>query len=539
MFKTIKTTAFDDQKMGTAGLRKKSAVYSKPNYVENFVQSIFNGLDGVAGKTYLLGGDGRYYNDEIIGKIIKLSAGNMVKKLFIAKDGLLATPAASKLVVVTKSDGGFLLTASHNMGGVDGDNGIKYAESTGGQLQQNTSDKIYEITKTISEYHIFDNGDFNYSKIGKFQYGEMEIEVIDGVSDYVKMMSEIFDFEAIKKLFANGFTMVFDSMNAVTGPYAIKIFEELLGAKKGSVINSKPLPDFGGLHPDPNLVHAKALLDIMNSDNAPDFGAAADGDGDRYMILGKKFFVTPSDSIAIITDNYSLVPMYKNGIYGVAKSAATSTAVKRVADKHKIDFYETPTGWKFFVNLMNTNKITFCGEESFGSGSSHIREKDSIWAVLFWLNIIAKTKKSVEQIANDHWKEYGRSYYMRYDYEGIDSNVASDLMKNLLEKLASLKDQKFGNFEVKNAYPFVYKDIVDNSSTQDGYIIEFADKSRIVYRLSGTGSVGATLRMYLEKFEQKDVNQNLLEMIADLGMVGFQIAEVEKRTGKKIADVIT
>lgn len=539
MFKTIDTVPFDDQKMGTAGLRKKSVVYSKPNYVENFIQSIFDGIGGVAGKTYLVGGDGRYYNDEIIQKIIKLASGNMVKKLFIAKDGIMATPAGSKLVVITKSDGGFLLTASHNMAGPNGDNGIKYSENTGGQLQQNTSDKIYEITRTISKYHIFDYGKFDYSKIGKFQYGEMEIEVIDGIGDYVKMMSEIFDFEAIKKLFASGFTMKFDSMNAVTGPYAVKIFEEILGAKKGSVINSTPLPDFGGLHPDPNLVHAKQLLDIMNADDAPDFGAAADGDGDRYMILGKKFFVTPSDSIAIITDNYKLVPMYQNGIYGVAKSAATSTAVKRVADKHKIDFYETPTGWKFFVNLMNTNKITFCGEESFGSGSSHIREKDSIWAVLFWLNIIAKTGKSVEEVANAHWKEYGRSYYMRYDYEEIDSNVANDLMKNLLVKLPSLAGQKFGNFEVMKAYPFIYKDIVDNSSTQDGYVIEFLDKSRIVYRLSGTGSVGATLRMYLEKFEQKDVNQNLKEMIADLGLAGFQIAEVLSRTGKKIADVIT
>ena len=353
------------------------------------------------------------------------------------------------------------------------------------------------------------------------------------------MMQEIFDFPAIKKLFANGFTMCFDAMNAVTGPYAVRIFEELLGARKGSVVHARPLPDFGGLHPDPNLVYAKELVDLMFSDEAPDFGGANDGDGDRNMILGKKFFVTPSDSLAILTDNYNLIPAYKNGIYGVAKSAATSTAVSRVAKAHDIGYYEVPTGWKYFVNLMDSRRITFCGEESFGTGSAHIREKDGIWAILFWLNIIAATGKSVEEITVEHWKKYGRSYYMRFDFEGLDTAVADKLMADLEAKLPTLNGKIYNGYTVSEAAPFVYNDPVDHSSTQNGLIVKFADGSRIVYRLSGTGSSGATLRVYLEKYEQNKLDEDPQKMLQPILEIAMDIAEITSRTGKQHADVIT
>ena len=404
MLKVIKTTAYSDMKMGTAGLRKKSKVVLQENYLENFVQSVFNAIGGVKGLTFILGGDGRYYNKIAIQKIMKMAAANGMKKMIVGQNGFISTPASSHVLLMNKADGGFVLSASHNPGGINGDFGIKYAIASGGQCPTSISDKIYEISKTISEYKTLDEPDVDLSKLGTQKLGDMEIEVIDPVKDYVEMMEKIFDFAAIKKLFANGFTMVFDAMNAVTGPYARKIFEEILGAKQGSVLNYVPLEDFGGLHPDPNLIYAKTLVDLMYSDKAPDFGAANDGDGDRNMILGKKFFVTPSDSLAILTDNYKLIPAYKNGIYGVAKSAATSTAVGRVAEALQIGYYEVPTGWKYFCNLMDSNRITFCGEESFGTGSSHIREKDGIWAVLFWLNIIAATGKSVQEITEEHWK---------------------------------------------------------------------------------------------------------------------------------------
>ena len=423
MIKTISTTPYNDQKMGTAGLRKKSRVAMQPNYVENFMQSIFNTIGKLDDKTFLVGGDGRFYNDVAIQKIIKMAAANGVKKLVIGQNGFISTPAGSHVILKNKLDGGFVLSASHNPGGPDGDFGIKYSNQTGGQVPSSVTDKIYENTKSIREYKICDIADIDLSRLGRQNVCGMEIEIIDPVVDYVDMMQEIFDFPAIKKLFANGFTMCFDAMNAVTGPYAVRIFEELLGARKGSVVHARPLPDFGGLHPDPNLVYAKELVDLMFSDEAPDFGGANDGDGDRNMILGKKFFVTPSDSLAILTDNYNLIPAYKNGIYGVAKSAATSTAVSRVAKAHDIGYYEVPTGWKYFVNLMDSRRITFCGEESFGTGSAHIREKDGIWAILFWLNIIAATGKSVEEITVEHWKKYGRSYYMRFDFEGLDTAV--------------------------------------------------------------------------------------------------------------------
>lgn len=539
MIKTIATTPYTDQKMGTAGIRKKSKIVSQPNYIENFIQSLFDAIGGVKGQTFVLGGDGRYYNDIAIQKIIKLAAANGMKKLIIGQNGMISTPASSEVLLKNHADGGLVLSASHNPGGENGDFGIKYATKSGGQCSSKISDAIYARTKEISAFKIFDAPDVNLQNLGTQKLGDMEIEVIDPIGVYTEMMENIFDFAAIKKLFAGGFTMVFDAMNAVTGPYAIKIFEEVLGAPKGSVRNFIPKPDFGGLHPDPNLIYAKNLVDFMYSDNGPDFGAANDGDGDRNMILGRKFFVTPSDSLAILTDNYKYIPAYKDGIYGVAKSAATSTAVSRVAKALNIGYYEVPTGWKYFCNLMDSKRITFCGEESFGTGSSHIREKDGIWAVLFWLNIIAATGKSVEQITRDFWKKYGRSYYLRFDYEGIDTNIADNLMADLEAKLPSLNGKTFGNYKVSDAAPFIYNDPVDGSSTKNGLIIRFADGSRIVYRLSGTGTNGATLRVYLEAYETQNLDADPLAMLKPIAQIASDIAEISKRTGKTKADVTT
>ena len=539
MIKTVKTTPYNDQKMGTAGLRRKSKVVMQPNYVENFMQSIFNTIGSLNGKTFLLGGDGRFYNDIAIQKIIKMAAANGVSKLIIGQNGYVSTPAGSRIILKNKLNGGFVLSASHNPGGINGDFGIKYANETGGQIPSAVSDRIYQETQKISEYKIFEADDIKLDKIGRQKLGDMEIEIIDPLNDYVEMMENIFDFSALKKLFKSGFTMKFDAMNAVTGPYAVRIFEDILGAAKGSVINAKPLPDFGGLHPDPNLLYAKELLAIMNADNAPDFGAANDGDGDRNMILGKKFFVSPSDSLAILTDYYPIIPAYKNGIFGVAKSAATSTAVSRVAKAHDIGYYEVPTGWKYFVNLMDSNRITICGEESFGTGSSHIREKDGIWAVLFWLSIIAETGMSVEEIALDHWKKYGRSYYLRYDFDGLDTKAADSLMADLENKLPTLVGNHYGEYKITQARPFVYNDPVDHSSTKNGLIINFENGSRIVYRLSGTGSSGATLRVYLENYNRTDLKEDPYEMLEDLLEIAMEIAEITARTGKQHADVIT
>lgn len=539
MIKTVSTRPFTDQKMGTAGIRKKSKIVVQQNYIENFVQSLFDAIGGVKGQTFVLGGDGRYYNNVAIQKIIKVAAANGMKKMIVGQNGYISTPASSRVLLKNHADGGLVLSASHNPGGINGDFGIKYATKSGGQCSTEISNAIYARTKEISEYKIVEAPDVDLSKIGVQKFADMEIEVIDPVKDYVEMMMKIFDFPAIKKMFSEGFTMVFDAMNAVTGPYALKIFEEILGAKKGSVLNYVPKEDFGGLHPDPNLIYAKELVDLMYSDNAPDFGAANDGDGDRNMILGRKFFVTPSDSLAILTDNYNLIPAYKNGIYGVAKSAATSTAVCRVAKALNVNCYEVPTGWKYFCNLMDSNRITFCGEESFGTGSSHIREKDGIWAVLFWLNILAKTGKSVEEVARGFWHKYGRSYYLRYDFEGIDTDVADKLMSDLEASLPLLKGKSFGTYEVSEAMPFVYNDPVDGSSTKNGLIVRFSNGSRIVYRLSGTGTSGATLRVYLEVYEKDNLDAKPADMLQNLASVAMDIAEIQLRTGKVKADVIT
>lgn len=539
MIKTVATTPYTDQKMGTGGLRKKTKVVMQPNYLENFIQSIFNTIGSPQGKVYIVGGDGRFYNDIAIQKLIKMAAANGVAKLIIGQNGLVSTPAGSHLLLMNHTNGGFVLSASHNPGGINADFGIKFSNETGGQVPTSFTDKVYQNSKEITEYKIFDAPDVDLSKIGTQKLGDMVIEIIDPINDYVTMMENIFDFNALKELFKNGFTMRFDAMNAVTGPYAVRIFEEVLGAAKGSVVRAQPLPDFGGLHPDPNLVYAKDLVDFMNSDEAADFGAANDGDGDRNMILGKKFFVTPSDSLAILTDNYKLIPAYAKGIYGVGKSAATSTAVARVAQALNLDYYEVPTGWKYFVNLMDSNRITFCGEESFGTGSSHIREKDGIWAVLFWLSIIAKTGKSVEEITREHWEKYGRSYYMRFDFEGISTETADDLMQNLENKLPSLAGKTLNGFTIEKAAPFVYNDPVDHSTTKNGLIVHFTDGSRIVYRLSGTGSSGATVRVYLEKYSKTELRNDPLDMLNNLLQAAMTIAEIPERTGKHQADVVT
>ena len=539
MIKTIATEPYSDQKMGTAGLRRKSKVVTQPKYIENFMQSIFNVIGDLQGKTFVVGGDGRYFNDVAIQKIIKMAAANGISRLIVGQNGFMSTPAGSNIILKNKADGGFILSASHNPGGINGDFGIKYSNHTGGQIPSQISDQIYQQTLQIKEYKICDVPDIDLSKLGHQELCGMSIEVIDPVKDYVEMMEHIFDFAALKKLFQSGFTMRFDAMNAVTGPYAQKIFEEILGAPKGSVVNYKPLPDFGGLHPDPNMVYAKELVDFMFSDQAADFGAANDGDGDRNMILGKKFFVTPSDSLAIITDNFNLIPAYKDGIYGVAKSAATSTAVSRVAAAHNIGYYEVPTGWKYFVNLMDSHRITFCGEESFGTGSSHIREKDGIWAVLFWLSIIAATGKSVEQITEEFWQKYGRSYYVRFDFEGVDTAVADKLMADLEAKLPQLSGKEYDGFIISEAGAFVYNDPVDHSSTKNGLVVKFADGSRIVYRLSGTGSSGATIRVYLERYSKMDLRNDPLKMLTEIFKIAMSISEIPERTGKHQADVVT
>ena len=539
MIDIIKTTPYTDQKMGTAGLRKKTKIAMQPNYLENFMQSIFNTIPNLEQKSFLVGGDGRYFNKIAIQKIIKIAIANNVKKLLVAKDGLVSTPAGSHIILKNKLDGGFVLSASHNPGGKDGDFGIKYATSSGGQCQPSESAAIYEQTLNINEYKICNCPDIDLDKIQTIQYENTTIEVIDSLVDYANLMQNIFDFNKIRELLTSDFKFIFDAMNGVTGPYAKLIFEEILKAPTNSVINYIPKEDFGGLHPDPNLIYAKHLVDIMYSETPADFAVANDGDGDRNMILGKSFFVSPSDSLAILTDNYQLIPAYKSGIYGVAKSAATSLAVKRVADHLNIGYYEVPTGWKYFINLMDSNRISFCGEESFGTGASHIREKDGIWAALFWLSILAQTKQSVKDIALTHWQKYGRSYYLRNDYENIPQEIADKLMLDLENALPSLINKDYNGYIVSQAYPFIYNDPVDNTSTKNGLIIHFTNGSRIVYRLSGTGTSGATLRVYIERYVTDALLEDPEAMLEDLSNISRQIAEIPARIGKNIPDIIT
>ncbi|MEO1210404.1 MAG: alpha-D-glucose phosphate-specific phosphoglucomutase [Cyanobacteria bacterium J06638_20] len=541
--KTVATTPFSDQKPGTSGLRKAVPRFQESNYLENFIQSIFDSLEGYQGQTLVLGGDGRYYNRQAIQIILKMAAANGWGRVKVGQSGILSTPATSCVIRKYDAFGGIILSASHNPGGPDGDFGVKYNIGNGGPAPEKVTSAIYERSKEISEYKILEAEDLDLDRLGETTLGNMAVEVIDAVQDYQELLESLFDFDRIQKLLASGnFRICMDSLHAVTGPYAHAIFEKRLGAPAGTVQNGKPLEDFGGGHPDPNLVYAHDLVDVMFGEDAPDFGAASDGDGDRNMILGRHFFVTPSDSLAVLAANATLAPGYKEGLAGVARSMPTSAAADRVAQNLGIDCYETPTGWKFFGNLLDAGKATLCGEESFGTGSDHVREKDGLWAVLFWLNILAVKQQSVEEIVKDHWKIYGRNYYSRHDYEAVESDRANTLMTNLRNMLPDMKGKQLGSYTVDYADDFSYTDPVDGSvSEKQGVRIGFTDGSRIVFRLSGTGTKGATLRVYLESYEpdsaKHDVDpQTALKPLID---IAEEVAQIKSNTGMDEPTVIT
>jgi phosphoglucomutase len=540
---TIATKPFSDQKPGTSGLRKSVPVFQQPHYLENFIQSIFDTLEGIAGQTLVVGGDGRYYNREAIQFILKMAAANGIGRVLVGTGGIVSTPSASALIRENKAFGGIILSASHNPGGPEGDFGVKYNVTNGGPAPEKITEAIYARTKEITAYKILSAADINLDRPGSFKLGTMAVEVIDAVAPYVKLMESLFDLDRIRDLFLSGkITAKMDSMHAVTGPYAKALLETRLGAPAGTVINGIPLEDFGGGHPDPNLVYAHDLVEILFGQNAPDFGAASDGDGDRNMILGRNFFVTPSDSLAVLTANARLVPGYKDGIAGVARSMPTSAAADRVAAKLGIDCYETPTGWKFFGNLLDAGKATLCGEESFGTGSNHIREKDGLWAVLFWLNILAVKGESVEAIVRQHWQEFGRNFYSRHDYEEIPLDPAKEMMTRLQGLVGNLKGQSFGSYEVAYADDFSYTDPIDGSvSSNQGIRIGFTEGSRIVFRLSGTGTKGATLRLYVENYEP-DANQHEIETqtaLQPLIALAEEIGQIRHYTGREKPTVIT
>ena len=539
---TINTTPFTDQKPGTSGLRKRVNVFQQPNYLENFVQSIFDTINAPAGASLTLGGDGRYYNREAIQIILKMAAANGFGQVIVGQGGILSTPAASCIIRKFNTFGGIILSASHNPGGVDGDFGMKYNTENGGPAPEKITDAVFEKSKTIQSYKILEVPDIALDVIGETNLDGMTVKVIDAVTDYAELMESLFDFSAIKDLLASGFRMKFDAMHAVTGPYAEEIFIKRLGAPSNSLMNCKPLPDFGGGHPDPNLTYAHELVEILYGDNAPDFGAASDGDGDRNMILGKGFFVTPSDSLALIAANARMVKGYAKGIAGVARSMPTSGAVDMVAKSLDIPCYETPTGWKFFGNLMDAEKVTLCGEESFGTGSSHVREKDGLWAVLFWLNILAIKRQSVEQIVKRHWLQFGRNVYSRHDYEDLSLDAANGVIDHLRDNFTAMTGKTFGQYTIQTCDDFSYTDSIDGSiSTKQGLRILFTDGSRIVFRLSGTGTSGATLRIYLEAFEP-DTNKHDLDaqtLLAEMIQIAMQISELKQRTGRDTPTVIT
>ena len=542
--KIIPTQAFHDQKPGTSGLRKKVEVFQSEHYLENFIQSIFDALGEGAGRCLVLGGDGRYFNREAVQVILKMAAANGVGRVIVGQGAILSTPAMSHLIRKRKADGGIILSASHNPGGPGGDFGVKFNMPNGGPAPEGFTNRVYELACAIERYRILDADDVAIDTLGETTLGDMAVEVIDSVSDYADLMEHLFDFERIRGLFESGvFAMVCDSMHAVTGPYAIEIFGQRLGAPYNSVINGKPLPDFGGGHPDPNLVYAAELVEMMNrKKGAPDFGAASDGDGDRNMILGRHFFVTPSDSLAILAANAHLLPGYAQGIKGVARSMPTSMAVDRVAHHHGVECYETPTGWKFFCNLLDNGLINLCGEESFGTGSDHVREKDGLWAILFWLNLIAVKRLSVAEIVRQHWQTYGRNYYTRHDYEGVDSGIAHQLVDDLRETLPGLVGKSFGGHTVKAADDFRYEDPVDHSvAERQGIRILLENDARILLRLSGTGTEGATLRLYLEQYEADRTRLGHDPQAALQGLIALseELAGIKSRTGREQPTVIT
>jgi phosphoglucomutase len=543
-YQTITTTPFSDQKPGTSGLRKKVTVFKQPHYLENFVQAVFDAMPDDQRTSLVVGGDGRYYNRQAIQIIIRMALANGFKHLVVGQGGLFSTPAVSHLIRKRKLDGGLILSASHNPGGKDGDFGIKFNTSNGGPAPEKVTDRIYENSRQLQKYHIAELDKVDLDSRVVHQVDGMTLEIIDPVSDYAELMEHLFDFDRIQSIFKSGlFSMCFDAMHAVTGPYAKEILEHRLKALDGTVINGEPLEDFGGEHPDPNLVHAKELVKIMRKGVlSPDMGAASDGDGDRNMILGRDFFVTPSDSLAIMAANAHLLPGYREGINGVARSMPTSRAVDVVAKKMGIDCYETPTGWKFFGNLLDDHRIVLCGEESFGAGSDHVREKDGLWAVLFWLNLVAIKKKSVAEIVREHWHTFGRHFYERHDYEELDANVANRIIEQTREQLPGLVGDIFDDFTVASADEYSYQDPVDGSiSTGQGIRIESSEGARIVLRASGTGTAGITLRLYLESYTQEPDNiyKASTEVLAPVVRVAELITGIHQHSGRQAPDVVT
>ena len=517
-------------------------VFQQKNYVENFVQSIFDSLEGFAGETLVVGGDGRYFNREAIQIILRIAAANGFGRAVVGRGGILSTPAVSALICELKAFGGVVLSASHNPGGPDGDFGIKYNVGNGGPAPEKITEAIYARTRQIASYKIVETPDVDLDSLKTTQVGDMRVEIVDSVATYRALMETLFDFDRIRAAFRAGFTIKFDAMSAVTGPYARAILEDALGAAKGSVINGVPLPDFGGHHPDPNLVHAKHLYDLAMSPASPDLCAASDGDGDRNLIIGRSRFVTPSDSLAILAANARLAPGYRNGVAGIARSMPTSCAADLVARRLGVPLFETPTGWKFFGNLLDAGLVTICGEESAGTGSNHVREKDGLWAVLLWLDILAARQQGVDQIVREHWATYGRNYYARHDYEEVSGDGANALIETLRDRLPTLKGSVMGGMEIADADDFAYHDPVDGSdSANQGLRVMFADGSRIVYRLSGTGTAGATLRVYIERFEPDVARQNIETRTALKDLIDFSVslAEIERFTGRAAPSVIT
>jgi phosphoglucomutase len=541
--RTVHTKPFPDQRPGTSGLRKPVHVFKREHYLENFVQSIFDSHPEIGGQTLVLGGDGRYHNREAVQIILRMAAANGIGHMLVGRGGILSTPAASCVIRKHGAYGGIILSASHNPAGPEGDFGIKFNTANGGPAPEKITETIFRHSQQLSEYRITDPEHIDIDKLGEHRLGDMQIEIIDPVADYTTLMTELFDFDRIHQLFNSGvFRMSFDAMHAVTGPYAKHILESVLGAPIGTVVNAEPLPDFGGGHPDPNLAHARELVERMYGRDGPDLGAASDGDGDRNMILGRQFFVTPSDSLALLAANAHHVPGYRQGIKGIARSMPTSQAADRVADALGIECHETPTGWKFFGNLLDAGRVSLCGEESFGTGSDHIREKDGLWAVLFWLNLLAVKREPVEKIVRDHWRTFGRNFYSRHDYEGVDQEVAQHLIEHLRRRLPGLAGERMGPYTVAYADDFAYTDPVDDSvSEHQGIRIGFEDGSRMVFRLSGTGTHGATLRVYLERYEPEPTkhDQDTQAALADLIALADQIAEIRSRTGFEQASVIT
>jgi len=540
---SVTTQPIAGQRPGTSGLRKKVTVFQQPGYLENFVQAIFDSLDEFKGETLVLGGDGRFHNDVAIQTIVRMAAANGFGRVLVGQHGILSTPAASCVIRKHQAFGGIILSASHNPGGPDGDFGIKYNTGNGGPAPEKITEAIYANTQTIARYLTLEAADVNLALLGRTTVAGMAVEVIDSVADHADLLATLFDFDRIGALLRSGtFRMCFDAMYAVTGPTAHEIFIKRLGAPAASVMNGVPLPDFGGGHPDPNPTYAEDLIKVMFSNDAPDFGAASDGDGDRNMIVGKHFIVTPSDSLAVLAANAQLVPGYASGLKGVARSMPTSAAVDRVAEKLGIKCFETPTGWKFFGNLLDAGEVTLCGEESAGTGSDHVREKDGVWAVLFWLNILAVRRESVEQILRGHWLRFGRNYYSRHDYEGVDSAAANGLMAHLRASLATLPGQTIAGATIASADDFAYTDPVDGSvSSGQGVRIGFRDGSRIVFRLSGTGTEGATLRVYLERFEPDAAKHGIETQQALAGLIALadSLAGIAQRTGRSAPTVIT